>query len=182
MRMDESAFDYTGFYTIVLTKALRNQYEIVDNILRDCWTLYITNVIVVVALPVVHTTAIYTYFPYTQFHCGIVFPIILNYYLNDTFHHDMPLFPDKMKNFHRCPISVATFSTPPHIILIPSKNDNQPILDGIDGVTISIIAERLNFTVIRMIQPEIHVFPRMNRSSGGAINMVFYKYICKVRF
>ena len=103
MMQNDELFDYTGYYTIVLTESLRDQYIIISNILGDCWSVYITNVVIVASMgsELDSRSAIYTYFPYTAYHCEKVSPVILNYFINNTFLYDIDHFPDKLKNMHR---------------------------------------------------------------------------------
>lgn len=96
-RMSESCFDYTGLYTVVLTESSRYQYETITSILQDCWALHIINVVVLVSIHPQARTAVYTYFPFTRFHCEAVAPVILNYYVAEGFLYDsVPFFPKKV--------------------------------------------------------------------------------------
>lgn len=96
-RMSESCFDYTGMYTVVLTESSRYQYETITRILQDCWALNIINVVVLVSIHPQARTAVYTYFPFTRFHCEAVAPVILNYYVAEGFlYGSVPFFPNKV--------------------------------------------------------------------------------------
>lgn len=151
--MTDAAFDYTGFYTIVLTENQRDQYNILTNILRDCWLRHITNVIVLVSIDTQRRTAIYTYFPYTQFHCEAVAPVILNYFLaNNTFLYHETFFPPKTNNMHGCKLAVATYNLVPFMFL--TKLENSTIYtDGIDGIVFRVLSQRLNFTPTIIVPP-----------------------------
>lgn len=161
--MSEENFDFTGYYTILLTGSARNHYDTITQILSDCWELYITNVVVLVALKIQHKTAIYTYFPFTQFHCEKVTPVIINYYLaaTDSFlFGDNSFFPPKTQNMFQCPILIATCHTNPYMLIRRHANGSI-YLDGIEGLAIRHMSQQLNF------QPTIVIPP--NNERGGRI-------------
>lgn len=154
-QMSDTSFDYTGYYTIVLTTYRSDRIEIITKILIDCWQLNITNVLVLVSIAARSITAAYTYFPYTQFHCGIVAPVPINYYYNGSF--CLPtttLFASKMKNLYNCPLTVATYLIPPYM-LFDSLPNGTVRMDGIDGVTFQAVANQMNFTPVVMIPPNL---------------------------
>ncbi|KAG4066557.1 hypothetical protein HA402_007193 [Bradysia odoriphaga] len=143
-------FDYTGFYTIVLTKLWRNQYIIISKILNDCWSVYITNVMIVVSMEseLDSRSAIYTYFPYTLHHCEKTAPVVLNYFINNSFLYDTDHFPDKLKNMYKCPLTLVTHNVTPFMILYRNHNDRSYRTEGIDGITFRVLSQQLNFTPI----------------------------------
>lgn len=167
---DENLFDYTGFYTIVLTESWRDQYIIISKILNDCWSVYITNVVIVASMgsELDSRSAIYTYFPYTTFHCEKVAPVILNYFINNTFLYDIDHFPDKLKNLHKCPLTVVTHNVTPFMILYKNDNGQGYRTEGIDGITFRVLSQQLNFT------PVINVPDRVNG------NAYFMEMVCVI--
>lgn len=149
-RMSDTSFDYTGFYTILLTEMCHHQHEIVSKILHDCWSLYISNVHVLTGAGIDAIGVLYTFYPYTPVYCDRVKPSIQNYYINDSFVLNSELFPPKFRNFHKCPILVSTYNLPPYMILTPQPNGSY-YTDGIDGITLRVISQQLNFTpIVRM--------------------------------
>lgn len=150
MMSNDNLFDYTGYYTIVLTESRRDQYVIISKILNDCWSLYITNVIVVVSMSTESDSrsAIYTYFPYTIFHCETVAPVILNYFIKNTFIYKIDHFPDKLKNLYKCPLTVVTHNVTPFMILYQDEKSKGYRTEGIDGITFRVLSQQLNFTPI----------------------------------
>lgn len=184
--MTDKTFDFTGYFTIVLTENLRNQYDIITKTFEDCWQLHITNVIFLVTIDVQRKTAIYTYFPYTQFHCESVAPVILNYFIanNSFLYATSPLFPSKTRNLHRCPLTVATFTFIPYIFLEKYKNGTIYI-DGIDGITFRVLGQRLNFTPIILVPPNNEMRGKIyaNGTMTGAMLLVGYQVgMCSVQF
>lgn len=111
-------------------------------------------------------SAIYTYFPYTPYHCEKVEPVILNYFINNTFVYDIDHFPDKLKNMHQCPLTLVTHNVTPFMILYRKENGEGYRTDGIDGITFRVLSQQLNFT------PIIEVPTEANGSS------VFMEMVC----
>lgn len=103
--MSVNAYDYTGFYTIVLQNATQ---AIIRKIFEDCWKLYIANVNILVPTEGHKTILSYTFFPFTPDECEGVRPTIHNYFRNNTFLLNAPIFPDKFRNFFKCPLKIAT--------------------------------------------------------------------------
>lgn len=145
--MSDTSFDYTGFYTILLTE-VSQQPHVVSKILRDCWSLYISNVHILAATTDEATAMLYTFYPYTPDHCEQVKPAIQNYFMNDSFVlPDDQMFPEKFRNFHKCSLRLSTYNLTPYMILTPQPNGSFHT-DGIDGITFRVISQQLNFTPI----------------------------------
>lgn len=149
--LSDTAYDYTGFYTILLIEMKHQQHEIVAKILSDCWTLYITNVHILTATTVEKAAMLYTYYPYTEYHCEEVRPILQNFFINGSFVlADGEMFPEKFRNFHKCPLTLSTYNLVPYMMLTPQPNGSYHT-DGIDGITFRVISQQLNFTpIVRM--------------------------------
>lgn len=146
--MSETSYDYTGFYTILVTGVYNKDHHIVESILKDCWSLYISNVHILTRTTVESAATLYTFYPYTQNHCELVKPILQNYFVNDSFVlADEKLFPEKFRNFHKCPLTLSTYNLVPFMILTPQPNGSYHT-DGIDGITFRVISQQLNFTPI----------------------------------
>lgn len=141
-------FDYQGFYLIVLTTHSDEQYQIMANIFEDLWTEYIINVNIIWLAPENDNEAMmYTYFPFTSFYCGKAVPIQLNQFRFGNWLHAGGFFPDKVSNLHGCALTVATVSSPPFMIL-DKKSDDVNYTDGIDGIVLRVLSQRMNFSVI----------------------------------
>uniref|UniRef100_A0A3F2ZEN3 Uncharacterized protein n=1 Tax=Phlebotomus papatasi TaxID=29031 RepID=A0A3F2ZEN3_PHLPP len=147
-RNTTKAFNYMGYYTIVLTSVPKNYVEVVTKIFEDCWRLYIINVNVVTHDP--HNAKIsymLTYFPYTPSHCGQVNPVITAVIRENIGVSHAKIFPEKVSNFYGCKLTVGTFQVPPYIIL-KQQEDGRNILDGFEGIISRVLSQRLNFTLI----------------------------------
>lgn len=104
------------------------------------------NVIVLTPTDDYETILMYTFFPYSAEQCEAFVPIVYDYFENGTFTQNLPIFPDKFANLFRCPIKVATYNFPPFMMLTERSNDTY--IDGIEGVVLRVISQRLNFTTI----------------------------------
>ena len=141
-------FEYQGYYLIVLTTYSYQQYQIMVDIFEYLWAEYIVNVNVIWLAPENDNEAImYTYYPYTSFFCGKAYPIQLNQFRFDKWlHSEDNFFPNKVSNLYGCPLIVATVVTPP-FMLIKEMEDGRVITDGIDGILIRVLSQRMNFTI-----------------------------------
>lgn len=147
-------------------------------VLQDCWSLYITNVIVLATIEIKTRTAIYTYFPYTVYHCEAVAPIISNYFIHSAFLYEIDFFPPKMNNLYQCPLYVATVEEIPYMFLIHQRN-GQIYTDGIDGIIFRVLSQRLNFTPILIIPTEEEIekeAPKAGSSISIWMKMVPYDF------
>lgn len=160
-------FDYQGFYLIVLTTYSYQQYQIMVDIFEYLWAQYIVNVNVIWLAPQNDNEAImYTYFPYTNFFCGKAFPIQLNQFrFGEWLHSQSNFFPDKVSNLHACPLTVAVALTPPFMIL-KEQEDGGILPDGIDGILLRVLSQRINFT-INLMQFEDQGTVYFNGTSSG---------------
>lgn len=104
------------------------------------------NVIVLTPTEDYETILLYTFFPYTAEHCEAFKPIVYDYFENGTFIRNLPIFPDKFANLFRCPLKIATYNFPPFVMLTERSNDTY--IDGIEGVVLRVMSQRLNFTTI----------------------------------
>lgn len=75
---------------------------------------------------------VYTYFPYTPSHCEHIESIFLMSLNDKSIDLRTQYFPDKLRNFHGCPLWLATTPIPPYMILSELSNGSYQI-DGIEG-------------------------------------------------
>lgn len=141
--MSTVTHDYAGFYTIILTELSPIQETIIDRILHDCWSLQIVNVNILTIMPADLDTVLFTYFPYTPYFCEEVRPLIVNRFKNGSFLNGLQIFPEKLNNFFRCPLSVVTYPFEPYTIL-----DKDGEFWGVEGIIFNVLSERLNFTPV----------------------------------
>lgn len=87
---------------------------------------------------------VYTYFPYTAMGCEHINSTLLMTLRNKTIISEDDFFPKKMRNFHGCPIWMATYTVPPYMIL-SELSDGTYITRGIEGNLYRELANALNF-------------------------------------
>lgn len=162
--MSSKAYDFTGFYTIILTKHNNNEYEtIITKIFKDCWSLYIANVNVLIPGSEYGNALLYTYFPFTINYCESIDPILYDHFKHDKFIRNSELFPNKFRNFFACPLRVSTYTYAPFMILKNQFNGNY-YTDGFEGIMLQVMSQRLNFTPIVILSGFNIMRPIKNRS------------------
>lgn len=106
----------------------------------------------------------YTFFPYTAEHCEHVEPIVYDQFENGIFARNAPIFPAKFDNLFRCPLKIATYNYPPYVMLTERSNDTY--IDGIEGVVIRVISQRMNFTTI-VIPSSLNILNKISNTSNA---------------
>lgn len=146
--MTEKTFDYRGYYLIIITEVHpTNQQNIILNVLRDCWSLYIANVYILTIPNRSPEVTMYTFFPFTENHCDHVDPVIVNNGNGTDFNSSLEIFVDKFENMHKCNIIATVSDYRPYTIITPSSNGTYT-LDGIEGLLIHELKRTMNFTLI----------------------------------
>lgn len=170
--MSPSLFEYQGFYLFVLTTYSHQQYPIMKEIFDWLWTDYIVNANIVWLAPQNDDEAIlYTYYPYTRFFCGKAVPIQLNQFRFGVWlQSQSSFFPEKMENLHGCPLTVSTVFSPPFMIFKQREN-GEIYTDGIDGVLLRVLAQRMNFSVI-LIQVDDQGSVDENGTGTGKVKLL----------
>lgn len=155
--MSPEHFDYNGKFVVALTTVKYNK-TIIKKILHDCWTKRIVNVIVLQPSSNQCKVLLYTYFPYTSTHCEQVKPVEYNFLETDLFAIDKSHFPFKLSNLYQCSLRISSYNLPPHMILTASDSDSSIIhTDGIDGITLRTLSQKLNFHPI-VINSSLNLF------------------------
>lgn len=179
LKMTDTRFDFTGYYLVILTYDSRQQYRIIRNILQHFWQLHIVNVNVIMNTLGNNWEAImYTYEPYTKYHCGKVFPVILSYFRHNSFLKNTDYFPRKMTNFHKCKLYVAAFHCPPFLTYQKLENGTY-MVDGIEGTLLRVLAQRLNFAFDLIVPEAKWGMVNDNGTATGAVKLVFQPVILR---
>ena len=169
--LSTDVYDFQGFFVIVIIQPENN----IKRIFQDMWSFYIANVNVVTLDPTnVNQVQLITYFPFKEFHCEKIEPVVYNTYtIERGFKKNLPHFPKKLSNMHGCPVSVATFNFPP-FMTIHRHVDGSIALRGLDGILITEIAETMNFTLKVVEVTEANLWGALyeNGSSDGATKML----------
>jgi hypothetical protein len=88
----------------------------------------------------------WTYWPYSNSYCGKAVPLKHDHYQNGDWIRKIDFFPNKMTNFYGCVLHAATFINPPFMI-IKEYSNGQVGVDGIDGIMLRVLAQKMNFNV-----------------------------------
>lgn len=150
--MNEDIFDFTGLYLIVLTEMMPDRQLVMYKILRDCWALNIANVNVLTPSDATTKAVMYTFFPYTRFHCNRVEPVVQNYYTNGTVFYQKKAFENKFRNFHKCNVMISTCDLRPFMI-ITENEDGSFSLGGVEGRLLDVFSKLMNYTPVIDIIP-----------------------------
>lgn len=147
--LNSRIFHFAGYYTVVVTETVENIHETVNSILSSCWSFRIVNVNILVYNTKRSETTVYTFFPYSSNLklCNQVVPIVYDRFkLSDDRKKDRKdIFPDKVTNFHKCPVTVTLSEIPTCIM---RKNISGKIyLDQMEGYMLTALSESLNFTI-----------------------------------
>lgn len=120
-------------------------------------------------------TLVYTYFPYTKFHCHQSFPILINQYKKHIgWVRNTTRFPKKQTNFYGCPLKVAFFHVAPFIMIDQTKDGFEKI-SGIEANLLRTMAKIFNFQIEPVIVQEWGFAPKNHTNATGAIQAVSNK-------
>ncbi|XP_055842727.1 uncharacterized protein LOC129909678 [Episyrphus balteatus] len=160
-----------GFYTIIYTGNKQTYYNVIYRIFDELFRVFMTNVNIYVE--VLDETLVYTFFPFTKFHCRGSYPILLNRFTRkDGFIFQKSFFPNKVENFYGCPLTVSTWDGPP-FIFFERKQNGEPNVYGIEGDLLQMLAVKMNFK-LEFIETDIRgrIFPNLTSADYGAVKHV----------
>ncbi|XP_058811320.1 ionotropic receptor 21a-like [Topomyia yanbarensis] len=172
--MDYKTYDSSGFYLIVITGEI---YEDLNELLRwmfeDLWILDIFNVNVLVVASD-GSILVYTFFPYREFHCETVKPLLWLNFTGTIDMDDIDLYPNRLRSFHGCPLKGGTFEAKPYTIIPKRGNASELVVSGFEGDLIDLLKQRLNFTVHYQIAPNGSQwgFAREKGNSTGLMKLI----------
>lgn len=124
-------------------------------------------------------STVYTYYPYFPYSCGQPKLVVHNVFKNGCFLDKQKPFPEKLRNFHRCPLTVATFNISKFVRIIPTSllfNETGGRLGweliGFEGTLLNLMSKLLNFTIELEIPEEKwgEIYP--NGTFTGASKLV----------
>lgn len=145
----QHSLEFQGFYLIIMSQTIGevSHYKLMTRIFEFLWVKHVINVnVLLVPGENKYEALMYTYYPFTDFYCGKAFPIKLNQFRFGKWLLDTEIFPNKMSNLFGCPLRVATFMNKPFMI-IHDYGNNHVEIDGIDGILLRVLAQKMNFNV-----------------------------------
>lgn len=148
---------YPKYYLILLIDGL---FKEVDEIIKELWTMSITNVNFLVSNGT--HALIYTFFPFDHGRCGTN----LSLYLINTFDpiskhwESLTFYPGKVQNLNNCILSIGLTENIPMVIL-----SHETQFDGVEVLLIRNLAQEFNFAP-KFVTHESIGIANGNSSSG----------------
>lgn len=165
-RIQSNNFNFRGYFLFVLINGI---FPKVEKIFSKMWYKFILNVNVIYDRN--GTVTLGTFRPHDFKTCSGTYLIRIATFNNGSFGLDAKekIFPDKLKNMHKCKVKLVTFHRCPAVCITEENNTLQAV--GFDIGIINLIAETLNFTlnteILRGDEQWGTIFP--NKSTTGAI-------------
>ncbi|KAM7347468.1 uncharacterized protein ACRADG_007034, partial [Cochliomyia hominivorax] len=170
-------FERNGYFLIIYTGKEHKLLNNAKKIFRKLFSLYCTNVNILLMMD--NSPDLYTYFPFTKTKCHssnpelyISFRNIENNFTN--FKAGKKIFTSKLENMNGCELIVATWSYPPYIIIDKDpESGNLTRLHGIEGSLLTLMSKSMNFKMkfkIPQILDRGDVYP--NGTATGLMGMI----------
>ncbi|XP_053699478.1 uncharacterized protein LOC128746455 [Sabethes cyaneus] len=163
-------YDYTGNFLIVVSDSSNSSYRTVQEIMDDLWSHYIVNVGVLMTFDDSPGNAYYyTYFPFGNGYCEQVRPWLWKIFRDGRW-DAREFYPEKLTDFHGCPLKLASFDIPPFMMLEFGSDGSVVNTDGLDGIVVRVLSARLNFSaqVVVVDPPDWGVTAELGFSTGVA--------------
>ncbi|XP_053956240.1 uncharacterized protein LOC128861888 [Anastrepha ludens] len=136
-----------GVYAIYLVQ--HKETDIIKDIrkiLAKMFSLHIIDVIVITLNIQGEGFSVYSFEVFSEKHCRNVKPVVVNHFIAGHF-NESDLFPNKLKNFHNCPIRVISKNVPPFFSHQKQNADGPIIFKGVEAKLLETIAEHLQFRI-----------------------------------
>ncbi|XP_059223293.1 uncharacterized protein LOC131997048 [Stomoxys calcitrans] len=164
-------YDIQEHYILYLMDAARfsDLYLELHQIFSHFWQYYMLNVIVLVENPDTQVVDVYTYFPFHDAaSCRHVHVKYINAY-GEAWRYPITksLYPDKVGNLHKCPVTAAVWNTPPYLSFKRHPNGTIEIHYW-EAELLYVLGDKFNFTVA-LIEP-INNQQRGKQQPDGTIN------------
>lgn len=161
-------FDLQGYYLIIISHNNGNLYSEMYQMFQHLWSKQVINVNIL-WLPEENDkeAMMYTYYPYSSIYCEKAVPVKLNQFRDKKWINVPDYFPRKMIDLHGCVLRVATFRNPPFMII--NERDGFVSVDGIDGILLRVLAQKMNFNVKLYLSDELWGEIFTNGSSTGEL-------------
>lgn len=170
-------FRFAEKVLLVITDSLANQQVVLTSIFTDCWSKSLLNINILFRHDSEMSLALATYLPFqNEYSCNFVKPIHMDVFNENKTHYTgdvTNLYPNKLANMYRCPMTVSVFSSDPFIILQNSYSSNLSV-SGIDVQILKQLEQRLNFklTFIEPFDKQSRGTIYPNWTATGSMKMV----------
>lgn len=135
-------FDFQGYFSVIFVEKISSTQ--ISKVFEKSWKLYIHN-FNLITISERKTFSLFTYEPFQTNKCGDTNPEIKIPNAQNHFKQSVELFPNKLKNFHNCPIRIPRVNYFPAIQF--SENSANSTLTGIEGELLMAIKTALNFEI-----------------------------------
>ncbi|EDW05900.1 uncharacterized protein LOC6585427 [Drosophila mojavensis] len=189
-----SFYKRNGYYCIVYTGEETGRLSVIYKIFQRLLAIYVINVNVLLANRQNGTIQVYNYYPYRPHRCQSSEPVHYATFQGSLgappiFHleNSVRFFDSKVDDMHGCKLVTVTFQHRPFVIIDDSSNltDVQRLL-GIEGRIYQLLAERMNFAVTLVKEPNgdrgiVHpngtLTGAMKMIVDGLANITFVSYM-----
>lgn len=89
---------------------------------------------------------VYTYFPFNEGECFETKPELINRFIFNSFENHI-MFPNKLRNLHKCSLKISTWETPPFVVNAINTRSPHVNVSGFEILTLITISEHMNFTM-----------------------------------
>ena len=137
-------FHFSGYYVFIFEHA---SFDEMSKIFKKLWDFYIHNVIILTRDKVDGSIDISTFVPFSEFGCNVTSPTkVAKFEVGRFINKPAMFFPDKFKNFYKCPLKVSTFESLAPSVLREDFANGSYRLYGKDVEVMTALACYLNFT------------------------------------
>lgn len=164
-------WEYQGNYIVVITQYFEDIYNCMSKVFDAFWSKHIVNVVLMFMSHARNEVLIYTFYPFSAFYCERAHPIQLNQYRDNNFLKPIDYFPEKLSNLYGCPLSTVTFKNPP-FMMYEQEETGAVHVDGIEGIVLRVLSQRLNFNVNLYISPDSWGYVHKNHTATGKTRKV----------
>lgn len=172
-KINVKAWEYQGNFILAITRYSDKIYSCMTEIFEAFWSKHIVNVVIMFMSQTQTEVLLYTFYPFSEFYCERAIPIQLNQYQGDRFLQKINYFPDKLNDFYGCKLSVATFNNPPFFMYKHNALTGTVEVDGIEGILLRVLSQRLNFNVDIYESPDNWGYVYENGTSTGKNHFKF---------
>ncbi|XP_053681585.1 uncharacterized protein LOC128732362 [Sabethes cyaneus] len=164
--------EFGGLFAVVLTAENANADR--KAILECFWAMRVSRVVLLIESQ--SEVTMWGYEPFREGCCRCVEPIVLDRCKAGVYQFSMQfdeLFEDGVRRYYGCPLTVATFTRRP-LMIVRNDSIQQPTVDGSEGELLKLLSDRMDFT-INVSSPtdgELWGVVQRNGSSQGVARMV----------
>ncbi|XP_068159451.1 uncharacterized protein Ir7f isoform X1 [Drosophila tropicalis] len=170
---DNAIYDDHEYYFIFLQTRDRFIPQEMQLIMDHCLANYWLNCNVMVQTAQVDIV-VYSYYPFTEDHCQKAIPVQINRFDGHRMINE-PMFPDKLRQLHGCPLTLLTWNVPPFVYLNFDHETNQLMASGFEIQLMEQLADWMNFSIViknLTLENNVSSYKLVNGSNEGPMEMI----------